>query len=181
MKLYLGSNKKLQDGYVNVDILDIPGTVNHDLTKFPYPFEDNSAEEILSEEVLEHISFLKTDRVLSEWYRILAPLGKLQIQVPDIGRMCEYYAKGEICDCVPQKAPSWDAYKANPDCFKCGGRGKIHPKRWYLAFSGAQKHDWDAHLAHFTRESLEVLLDKVGFVDIYFEENPYKIVIKASK
>jgi predicted SAM-dependent methyltransferase len=93
MKINLGSHNKRIEGFVNVDGLDLPNVdVIHDLTLFPYPFEDNSAEEIYICEVLEHISFRKTAFVLRECKRILAHGGKLTIQVPDIGAMCEMYA-----------------------------------------------------------------------------------------
>jgi ubiquinone/menaquinone biosynthesis C-methylase UbiE len=180
MKLHLGSNKKILEGYVNVDILDFPGVTTHDLTVFPYPFLDNSVDEIIAHEVLEHISFLKTERVLAEWYRVLAPGGIAHIQVPDIGLMCEYYTNKLICDCVPQKATLGE-YKAKEDCFNCSGKALINPKRWSLAFSGAQKHPWDIHLNHFTKENMEAVLEKVGFEDINFYENIYKIVVRARK
>jgi predicted SAM-dependent methyltransferase len=53
----------------------------HDLTKLPYPFEDNTFEEIHAYEVLEHLgqqgdyeTFFKQ---LEEFHRILKPGGWL--------------------------------------------------------------------------------------------------------
>lgn len=53
--------------------------VVHDLNVFPYPFEDNSADEIHAYEVVEHLGqqgdFLSFFRFWSEIWRILKPGG----------------------------------------------------------------------------------------------------------
>ena len=56
MKLNLGCGSKILNGYTNVDKFDYykPNIV-HDLEKFPYPFDENSVEEIILSHVLEHI------------------------------------------------------------------------------------------------------------------------------
>ena len=56
MKLNLGSGSKLLDNYTNVDKYEYfnPDVV-HDLEHFPYPFNDDSVDEILLSHVLEHI------------------------------------------------------------------------------------------------------------------------------
>ena len=54
--IYLGCGNKIYDGYVNVDKFELYNIdIKHDLEKFPYPFEDNSDEEIKLSHVLEHI------------------------------------------------------------------------------------------------------------------------------
>ena len=73
MKLNLGCGNKIIDGYVNVDKYDTYNIdIKHDLEKFPYPFEDDTVEEIILSHVLEHIGqspdiFIK---ILKELYRI---------------------------------------------------------------------------------------------------------------
>tara|TARA_Y100001936_G_scaffold235284_1_gene263361 strand:- start:87 stop:647 length:561 start_codon:yes stop_codon:yes gene_type:complete len=85
MKLNLGSGSKILDGYTNVDKYDYykPDIV-HDLEIFPYPFEDNSVDEILLSHVLEHIGqspdiFLK---IIKEFYRICKNDSLIKIIVP---------------------------------------------------------------------------------------------------
>ena len=85
MKLNLGCGSKLYDGYVNVDKFDIYNIdIKHDLEKFPYPFNDNSVEEIILSHVLEHIGqdpdiFMK---ILKELYRICKNQALIKIAVP---------------------------------------------------------------------------------------------------
>lgn len=85
MKLNLGCGNKIYDGYVNVDKFDIYNVdIKHDLEKFPYPFEDNSVEEIILSHVLEHIGqdpdiFIK---ILKEFYRICKNEALIKIAVP---------------------------------------------------------------------------------------------------
>jgi ubiquinone/menaquinone biosynthesis C-methylase UbiE len=183
MKIYLGCGPKILDGYVNCDCRDLPG-VNKvfDLEKdFPYPFTDGSVDHVFTEETLEHLSWRLIDKIFVEVHRILKIGGTILFQVPDIGEMCKNYVLNEICDCVPQKAKKTSDYKALPNCEKCKGKGKIHPQRWLLAFSGAQKHPWDVHKSIFTKEIMSEKLIKAGFKEIKFENNPYKIVVSAKK
>ena len=85
MKLNLGSGSKILDGYTNVDKFDYykPDVV-HDLEIFPYPFKDNSVDEILLYHVFEHIGqsqeiFLG---IIKEFYRICRNNSMIKIIVP---------------------------------------------------------------------------------------------------
>lgn len=180
MRLNLGSHNKRIEGYLNVDALDLPNVdIRHDLTIFPYPFETDSAEEILMIEVLEHISFRETDAVLKECLRILKPGSKIHIQVPDCGEMMFCFWNGQICDCVPHKIKNIDEAKALLNCPKCNGYGRVHPNRWLYAFLGAQKHEYDIHRNLFTKERLESYLKNAGFNKINFLNDPLDWKIKV--
>lgn len=74
-----------QDGskYIGVDIVSLPGVdVVHDLTIFPYPFEDSSADEIVSNHFVEHLTGEDFMRHMDECWRILKKGGKMQIVHP---------------------------------------------------------------------------------------------------
>lgn len=58
--------------------------VAHDLEALPWPWEDESCEEILGLDVFEHLH-LMPEQWLRECHRILAPGGALQIRVPIFG------------------------------------------------------------------------------------------------
>lgn len=71
MKLNLGCGKDIKPGYINLDIVDYGGNQIHDINRFPYPFKDNTFEEIYASHVLEHLdNFNKT---ITELYRIAKP------------------------------------------------------------------------------------------------------------
>ena len=45
-KLNLGCGKDIKEGYINLDIVDYGGNQIHNINSFPYPFEDNTFDEI---------------------------------------------------------------------------------------------------------------------------------------
>lgn len=81
-KLHLGCGRKILDGYVNVDIVDAPGVdLVHDVAT-GIPYADNSFDEILAIDFIEHIPLGKTISFMNEAWRVLAPGGRLCIHVP---------------------------------------------------------------------------------------------------
>ena len=81
MKLNLGCGEKKLAGFTGVDHLKTDATdILHDLNSFPYPFPDSSVEEILLDNVLEHLEDVV--RVMEEIYRISQPGAVIRINVP---------------------------------------------------------------------------------------------------
>jgi ubiquinone/menaquinone biosynthesis C-methylase UbiE len=82
MKLNLGCGSRSFPGYVNVDHprTITPKDVAHDLNILPWPFESNSADEILMRDSLEHLTF--PDEKLVEIHRILKKNGLFHGGVP---------------------------------------------------------------------------------------------------
>ncbi len=83
MKLNLGCGENHLAGYVNVDKLGDPD-VRHDLETFPWPWPDDSVDEIQIVHVLEHLG-QRTEVYLSiikELYRICRDGARLRIVVP---------------------------------------------------------------------------------------------------
>jgi SAM-dependent methyltransferase len=68
-------------GYINLDACEAvkPDRI-WDLNNYPYPFEDNTFEEILAYSILEHLDDLIA--VMEELHRIGKPGAKLDIRVP---------------------------------------------------------------------------------------------------
>ncbi len=81
MKLNLGCGFAIKKGYTNVDYIKNKGVdIVHDLNSFPYPFKDNSADEIYMSDVLEHLEDHLA--VLKECRRIIKPSGVIRLQLP---------------------------------------------------------------------------------------------------
>ena len=78
MKLNLGCGNDKKEGYVNVDLFG--GDVTHDLNVFPWPLEDNTVDEVLLHNILEHLP--DTVGVMKEVYRICKDGALVHIAVP---------------------------------------------------------------------------------------------------
>lgn len=205
MKLNIGSHSVRHEGFLNVDILPLENVdIVMDITKVPWAgrtidgkipqetgtvftgvFMNDSVDEILMVEVLEHISFHDTVNVLREIYRVLKPGGKLHIQVPDCGSMMEMYADDtlggnfpkKVSPLMPHKPTSLDsALNIKAETGAC-----VHPRRWLMAFCGAQKYGVpDIHKNIFTKEIMQDNLEEAGFEHIDFNDDPLGWKIKVN-
>jgi len=79
--LDLGCGKSKREGTIGVDHTDRhDADVIHDLNVFPYPFEENSVDQIYMDNVLEHLDDPMV--VMGELHRILKKDGKVKVIVP---------------------------------------------------------------------------------------------------
>lgn len=80
-KLHLGCGNIIKKGWLNHDLANLPGVdVVHDLRNFPWPFSNGQFEEVLMENILEHLP--DTIKTMEEVYRITKPGAKVYITVP---------------------------------------------------------------------------------------------------
>ena len=86
MKLELGCGTVPSAGYVHHDRKRHSPHVDvvHDLNELPWPWEDESCEEILALDVFEHLH-LMPEQWLRECHRILVSGGVLRLRVPVFG------------------------------------------------------------------------------------------------
>jgi SAM-dependent methyltransferase len=93
IKLHLDCGTKRLEGWVNIDSVKAcnPDMV-HDLTK-PLPYPDQSVDEILAEDLLEHFDKYLRFVVFYEWARVLKVGGKITIQVPNFKKILFKYFK----------------------------------------------------------------------------------------
>jgi predicted SAM-dependent methyltransferase len=98
MKINVGSGSNLQAGYVNVDLYHSAADVQDDARTLA-TFADGCAEELTAFHVLEHLGQADGPRALAAWYRVLAPGGRLVVEVPDIPQQVrlwlEFYDRGD--------------------------------------------------------------------------------------
>jgi len=79
-RLNLGCGTDVRPGFVNLDVAPLPGVdVVHDLDVLPLPFEDEAFDEIVCQDVLEHVDLVG---VLRECHRMLRDGGALHVQSP---------------------------------------------------------------------------------------------------
>ena len=83
-RLNLGSGGRPLAGYLNVDIS--PKATGVDLVcnldRYPWPFADNSADEIVMYQCLEHLE--DRNRAMKEIHRILKPGCVVKLSVPHL-------------------------------------------------------------------------------------------------
>lgn len=81
--LNLGAGNKIIPGAVNHDIVQHRPEIGavHDLNLLPWPWEDNSFDQIVARSVLEHLRPTLIETV-NECWRILRPGGRLHVKVP---------------------------------------------------------------------------------------------------
>lgn len=79
MRLNLGCGRDIREGWVNVDLYG-ESVLKHDLNVRPWPFENDSAEEVIMHHVLEHLP--DTIGVMKELYRVCKGDAVIHIAVP---------------------------------------------------------------------------------------------------
>jgi predicted SAM-dependent methyltransferase len=131
-----------EERWVNIDKRPIPGVVQGDVRKLKFP--DVSVDEIAAKDILEHIPWTETEQALGEWSRVLKPGGKIYVQCPDIGAICQKYV---------EQSEDWVKFNDWPNWKK-------------FSFWMFGRHDnWGGeHHAGFDIPGLKMLLEQAGFV-----------------
>jgi SAM-dependent methyltransferase len=81
MKLDIGCGTAKRPGYMGMDVIDHPAVdIRHDLRRFPWPLPDDSVDELLMLQVIEHLP--DTVRTFEEIHRILKPDGVAVVEYP---------------------------------------------------------------------------------------------------
>jgi len=145
VKLNLGCGLDIRDGYINIDVRKVhPRILVLDLEKeLLKPFPDNSAEEIIAKDFVEHLSWRVVEAFLRDCFRVLKSGGRMYIQVPDM----EAIAKKVIL---------------NPS-FKYG-----ELEGWkaisFWVYGAGDYGEPSFHKAGFTIPTLRRLLESIGFI-----------------
>jgi ubiquinone/menaquinone biosynthesis C-methylase UbiE len=142
------------------ETLNVVGGMNVDYVwnaERELPFGENTFEVIYASHVLEHIPWFRTERVLAQWVRVLAPGGRLEIWVPDGVKICEAFVEAEKHGAKEFEKDGWFRFNGEQDpCVWASGR--IFS---YGDGSGFRNHpNW--HLALFSYRYLEQALKRAG-------------------
>lgn len=134
------------EGFLCVDLRDIPETdILCDASKLDV-IKDDSVECVFASQILEHFPIARTVDVLKEWRRVLKPGAKLYVSVPDFDQAVKLYQKVGLI--------LWLKYHL-----------------W-----GDQKHPLNYHYICFTFASLAKDLVDAGFTDVKkIKDFPFKV------
>lgn len=126
----LGCGRTRIPGALGVDITKIEDFVDqvHDLDVLPYPFEDNSVDEIHFYHVLEHLH--EPVKKIEEMHRILRPGGILHIRVP------HFSSRGAFTDITHVRPFGYESF----DCFKEGNNQHYYTKAAFKILSKQIKY-----------------------------------------
>jgi 2-polyprenyl-3-methyl-5-hydroxy-6-metoxy-1,4-benzoquinol methylase len=77
----LGCGPHKAPRYIGVDKVKLPTVdIVHDLDIYPYPFEDNSVDEVICSHVLEHLE--DVNKTMEELHRICKPNALIRVRAP---------------------------------------------------------------------------------------------------
>lgn len=164
LRVELGAGSTRREGWMAVDINPAYADIIADIAE-RLPFADGEVGELRAVDVLEHISFRDTDRVLAEWARICEPGAPLYVQVPDAAEIMRRFIE-------------------SPMDLMADDRGVVSAMRgaeWRLLGGHADGHyvlddadwRWNAHYSLWSRETLTDALDRAGFTVTRCVTNPH--------
>lgn len=156
-KLEIGPGPRKIEGF---EALNVVGGSNVDYiwnAARRLPFRSNTFSVIYASHVLEHIPWYNTESVLTDWVRVLAPNGRLEIWVPDGLKICKAFVEAEEQGSVDYQKDGWYRFNdARDPCVWASGR--VFSYGDGLATPGHP--NW--HLAMFSRRYLERALKNAG-------------------
>lgn len=136
-RMNVGCGYDVRPGYLNVDLHERHGPdLVADVTSLSMLPSDWFTE-IVAQDVLEHVERHRVEIALTEWARLLAPEGVIQVRVPSLELLFRMLAH-------PKNRPADEAAKV------------IH------LMYGTQAYTGDYHLAGFTAPVLEKHLNDAG-------------------
>lgn len=160
-KLEIGPGPQRIEGF---ESLNIVGGRNVDYVcnaSKRLPFRTGTFQIVYASHVLEHIPWYQTERVLTEWVRVLAPGGRLEIWVPDGLKICQAFVDAERHASTDFHNDGW--YRFNDEKDPCQwASGRVFS---YGDGLGTVGHpNW--HLAVFSYRYLDQALKRAGCRDV---------------
>lgn len=137
IRLNLGCGGDVREGFTNIDLYaeQDDSILKADVRELHKVYQPRSVDEIVAQDVLEHISHREAQDVLSVWCDLLKPGGRIEIRVPDLTKQIEMFQSGV-----------WDITIFN-----------------HMAYAG-QEHPGNYHCCAYTMPWLQYLLENRGIV-----------------
>lgn len=155
-KLNLGCGTDTKQGWVNLDSASLEGVdVVHDLTVLPLPFADGAFDEILCQDVIEHIP--EYVPLIKELHRILAPEGLLSIRVP------HFTSKNNFVD--PTHRRMFSLFTFN---YFVTGTDQHNSRPYYFDFSFSELTH--AEITFWRSKWMAPLINKTPYRQGYYED-----------
>jgi predicted SAM-dependent methyltransferase len=157
-KLEVGSGGNPQPGFIHCDCDESMPDL-HVLCKMgeeTIPLPDGSVGELLSNHSIEHVSWLDVGKVVKDWFRILAPGGRLFLRTPDLEFICRTYLAGQVTKEAPLDEGNMVSIFGD-----CG------PAAWAnIKLFAGQDYPSNFHYVCFDMPFLTDLLERNGFVRV---------------
>jgi predicted SAM-dependent methyltransferase len=154
-RINIGCGGRILPGWVNVDVAAPPNgqapDIIADLRSIPLP--DGCAQEVMAIHVLEHIYEWEAPDALAEWFRLLAPGGRMVLEMPDLMKACRNMAEG------------WKA-KKHPDQLGM----------WAIYGDGREKNPLMMHKTGWWFDRLKPVAEAAGFVHVQERETEFHAV-----
>lgn len=94
MKLNVGSGKDYREGYINLEKHPkFKADVRCDMMEAK--FEPESFDEILAQDVIDHVTFMDCKKLIRKFHRWLKPGGILNIHTPNLEQIGALAARGD--------------------------------------------------------------------------------------
>jgi len=95
IKLNLGCGQVYKPGYINIDKFD-DSVADKICDIGDLPFKSNSVDLIEASQLIEHFDYIHCKYILSEWFRVLKPEGKLILETPDLEKTFKKFVSSDL-------------------------------------------------------------------------------------
>lgn len=146
IRLEIGAGRAPKKGYVHNDLNKFEH-IEYVCDAWRIPLPPNSVEEVLARGVVEHLTRAQVKLLFDRVYEMLEPGGLFQFDVPDIRVWCEYLHR-----------------------ILNGEKTPFTEDHIFANFWGWQRWPGDEHKWGWTKESIDGMLRKSGFVNLKITE-----------
>lgn len=145
MKINYGAGETKLKGYINIDIEEsVKPDLLLDIRKQPFPYENDSVDEITCIHNIEHIEYKYHETIFTEFHRVLKKDGRLFLAYPEFEICSKYFLEN---------------HKGLKDF-------------WRATLYGRQLYPGDYHVTPMITRDLIWMLTDLGFVGIASNPEP---------